>query len=303
MVGRGGRRRAEPGSLDPCLVAPQDHHFRRQRLHLFQRLGDAWIGGGTIDVHVEAIGPRRGTLRPRLQRHEVHATNTESLERERQHARLVVDQHDQGRLVPAGAGAACRQIGRIRPAEGQKTGLVGWIVLDPLGDGNEPVRLRGMPGGNGCIRRIALLRDDLGTAGRIPRAHQLHVGKVFREPDAALSQRHRMREDPPDSLELRARHRHDRVMHGEQNLMGEAKRPVSEGLLEEVVGGGDRADQRVLDGKAPGIRRARPYRGNHVLRLPAGQGGHLRPAAARRRVAEGAMGALDRNAHTYSLPG
>ena len=136
---------------------------------------------------------------------------------------------------------------------------------------------------DGGLGRVALRRHHLGAARRVPRAHQLGVGQVLREPEPALSQRHRVRVDPPDVLQPGARHRHDRVMHREQHLVRQVQRAVAEGLVQQVVGGGDRADQRVLDREAAGIGSSLADRRHHVRDLAAGNGsssGHRRRAAA-----------------------
>src|SRR6185369_10837100 len=105
---------------------------------------------------------------------------------------------------------------------------------------------------------------------------------------------------PLDARERRTRDGHEGVVHRVENLVGEPERAVAERLLEEVVGGGDRSDERVLDRQAAGLRPSLAHGGHHVRRLPAGKGDQLRPAAPGRRLAERSMSALNGNAHTLT---
>ena len=145
-------------------------------------------------------------------------------------------------------------------------------------------------------------RHHLGAARGVPRAHQLGVGQVLREPAPALAQRHRVRVDPLDVLHPRARHRHDRVVHRQQGLVRQRQRAVAEGFVQQVVGGGDGADQRVLDREAAGIGASLTHRRHRVRDLAAGDGFEVGPPASCRRFAEGAVGALDRYAHWGHAP-
>ena len=216
---RSRRRRRQARAFHPRLVAAEHHHPCRQGPHLLEGLGHSRVGRRAVDVDVEPVGPGRGALRPGLQRHQVHAPDAEGLERERQHAGLVVDQHDEGGLAPAHPGASIRERGRVGPGERQEPGLVGGIVLDPLREGHQAVAVGGVARRDGGERRITLLGHQLGAAGRVPGAHQLDVRQVFRQPDPALTQRHRMAQHPLDAVEPRPGHRHDRVMHRIQDLV------------------------------------------------------------------------------------
>jgi hypothetical protein len=105
------------------------------------------------------------------------------------------------------------------------------------------MRVGGMARGDRGEGGAPLLRHDLRAPRGIPGAHQLDVGKMFRQPQAALAQRHRVGEHPLDSLELRAGHRHERVVHRVEDLVGQPERAVAERLFQQVVGRRDRADE------------------------------------------------------------
>ena len=286
--------------LDPGLVASQHDDPGGERFNLLERLRETGVARRAVHVDVEPVGPRRRALGTGLERHEVHAPHAERLERERQHSRLVIDQHDHRGLVADVAPARRGQLGPVGAGEGEEAGLVGGVVLDPLGERQESVgvgRVARRDGGDGGV---PLLGHDLGAARRVPRAHQLDVGKMLGQPHPALPQRHRMGEDSLDPLQLRAGHRHQRVVHRVENLVGEPQQAVAESLFEEVVGGRDRAYERVLDRQAPGLRPALPDGGHHVLRLAAGKRLQPGPPATRSRLAEGPVGALNRNTHAYA---
>jgi hypothetical protein len=92
------------------------------------------------------------------------------------------------------------------------------------------------------------------------------------------------------------------VVHREQDLVRELEAPVPEGFLEQIVGSGHRADERVLDGQDAGIGIAVPDRGHDILHLAARNRFELGPPAAGGGFAEGAHGPLDGYAHTLSAP-
>jgi hypothetical protein len=72
-----------------------------------------------------------------------------------------------------------------------------------------------------------------------------------------------------------------------EDLVGQAERAVAERLLEQVVGVGDRSDQRVLDRKAAGIGAAFTHQRNDVRDVATGEYLKVGPASAGRRFAEG----------------
>ena len=199
------------------------------------------------------------------------------------------------RLAPGTAGG---KVGGAGAGEREKPRLVGRIVLDAFGERHQPVGIGGVPGRDGRIGGVPFLGHDLGAAGGIPCTHQLDIGQVLRTARCGIVPAPRDGKARAGFRRARPPERHDGVVDRVENLMGEPKRPVPERLFEEVVGRRDRADQRVLDRQASRIGLAGPDRGHHVLRLPAGQGRVLRPPAPGRGLAEGAMGSLNRHAHT-----
>ncbi len=78
-------------AFGPRLVAAQHDQLRRECLDFLERLGDTWLGGGTLHIHVEAIRPRGGRFRARLQRGEVDAAGTEGKQCVRQHSGPVIE--------------------------------------------------------------------------------------------------------------------------------------------------------------------------------------------------------------------
>jgi hypothetical protein len=152
-------------------------------------------------------------------------------------------------------------------------------------------------GGNRRECRIALARDDLCTPRCVPCTDQLGNRQVLAQPDPALPQRHGVGKHSADAAQLGAREAHKGVMNRQHHLVGEPQIPVSEGFLEQVVGRGDRADERVLDWENPGLGRAVTNGRDDVLHFAAGNGLEVGPPPASGRLAEGARGSLDCYAH------
>ena len=146
-------------------------------------------------------------------------------------------------------------------------------------------------------RRVLLLGHDFGAPRRVPGADQLGVGQVLREPDPALTQRDRMGEDPADAGEGRSRQRHDRVVDRMEDLMRQVERAVTERLVKQVVGGGDRPDEGVFDRQAADLGAALANCRHHVLHVTAGQGFQVRPAAPGRGFAERSVRTLNGYTH------
>ena len=96
VMSRRGVEDPEPGhALGPCLIAAKDDELGREGLDLLQRLRHARFGSGALHVDVEAVGPRRRRLGPRLQRGQVDPARAEGEERMRQHARTVIQRDDE----------------------------------------------------------------------------------------------------------------------------------------------------------------------------------------------------------------
>jgi hypothetical protein len=86
-------------------------------------------------------------------------------------------------------------------------------------------------------------------------------------------------------------------MYRMQNLVGQMERTITEGLVEQVIRGGYRADQRVLDREAPRLSASLPDRGHDVFHITTGQGYEVGPTPAGRGLAERALRTL--NCYTH----
>ena len=86
-------------------------------------------------------------------------------------------------------------------------------------------------------------------------------------------------------------------MNRMQDLVGQSQGAVAKSLMEQIVGSGDRSDERVLDRQTSGVGLALTHRRHHILHLAAGQHHEIRPAATSRGLAERSLRALNGNAH------
>ena len=217
VVRRRGRRRGQPEPLDPGLVAPQAPRPGRRA----PRPPPAPRPRG--DRSRRRPRPRRtgrSTARDRsgrrLQGHQVDPAHAERLQGERQHPRPVVDQHDDRGLVAGGAGLRRGERRGIGAGEGEESGLVGGVVLDPLGEGTRPWA--------SAAWRAAMAASagfpSRATISALPAvSHALTSstsGRCCREPEAALAQRDGVRQHPPDAGEGGPRDGHQRVVHRER---------------------------------------------------------------------------------------
>ena len=286
-------------TLGPRLVAAKHDELRGQCLHLLECLRHAGLGRGALHVHIEPVGPRRRRLRPGLECGEVHSARAEGEQRVRKHAGTMVKRDDERGLVRPRAGGGH---GRARAAEHQESRLVGGIVFDTLREWHQAMcRRRGERRDRG-LGRITVCRHHFGAPCGVPCADQLGIGQVLREPAPALPKGHRMRVDPLDILHTRAGHRHDRVVNREQRFVGQLQLAVAEGLVQQVVRGGHRTDQGILDRQAASISSSIPNGCHGVGHFTAGYGFKLGPAPPRRGFAEGAISTLNRYAHLGHAP-
>jgi hypothetical protein len=89
-------------------------------------------------------------------------------------------------------------------------------------------------------------------------------------------------------------------MHRMKDFVREVEPSVAERFMQQVVGGGHRADQGILDRKAARDRSALAHCGNHVLHVATGKCLEVRPPASRCGLAERAVGTLDGYTHGSS---
>jgi hypothetical protein len=91
------------------------------------------------------------------------------------------------------------------------------------------------------------------------------------------------------------------VVHRVEYFVGEPQATVAEGFVQQIVSGGNRSYQGVLDRKTAGLGSAFPYRSHDVLHLATGQDFQMRPAPLGSRFAEGAVSSLNGHAHDALL--
>ena len=296
MVRRRGRRRGRRGrAVVPLPVAAEHDDLRHESLGGLDRLREPGLLGRALDVDVEAVRPRRRALGAGLQRGQIHAARRERLEGRGEHAGFVRQPHEQGCLPAHGRGAGVRRNGLT--GERQKPRLVGRIIFDALGERLEAVRPPGSERRDGGLIAPALPRHDLRAAGGVPFADELGVRQVCVQPDPALAEGHRMREDAADLGKRRAGNREERVEHRQEDLVREMQGPVAERLVQEVVRRRHGAEERVLDREAARVGAVLPHRRHDIAHLAARHDRRLRPAPLRGRFGEGPVRPLDGNPH------
>jgi hypothetical protein len=82
-----------------------------------------------------------------------------------------------------------------------------------------------------------------------------------------------------------------------EDLMRQVERTVPKRLVQQVVRGGDRPDQGVLDRKAAGVGTTFADCFDHILYISAGQGCEIGPAPTGGGLAERPVRSLDSYAH------
>ncbi len=203
--------------------------------------------------------------------------------------------HEQRRLPAHGRRAGVR--GRGLPGERQESRLVGRVVLDALGERLEPVSAARPERRDRGLIAPAVARHDLRASGGVPFADELGVRQMGVQPDPALAEGDRVREDAADLGERRPRNREQRVEHRQEDLVREMQGSVAEGLVEEIVGRRHGTEERVLDREAAGVGAVFADGRHDLAHLAARHDRRLRPAPLRGRFGEGPVRSLNCDSH------
>ena len=137
-----------------------------------------------------------------------------------------------------------------------------------------------------------LVADHLGAAGGVVGRDRLDPVEGPQEP-RALSQRLRMREDPPHFAELDARKREQVVHHRHLDLADDRQLPFDQ----QVVVAMNRAADRVLDRDDAEVHRAGVDRVEHFVERRIGTRIRIRQQPHDGRLAERSRFSLKRNSH------
>ena len=147
-----------------------------------------------------------------------------------------------------------------RARDADKAGLVVGSVFHVCGEHRESVARGRMPARQRGPRGIGRGGDRPRRSRRVVGRVRLHQRMAIEEPSALL-QRHGVTFRRADAGQARAGHAEHAVMDRDDGLGNDAR---ALGVKQPIVGVGDRARDRILDGEDPGVDVARRDGAHHV---------------------------------------